>query len=318
MNLLIVGAGGIGAVHARHAMRLDGCTVGIYDPEAAKAHGLAATVGATAFDTEADAMKFADAAVVAVPSHLHQVVATGYLEAGKAVMIEKPLCRTNEQANELIKVAEGKVCAVAQVVRFFPEHESIHKVVKSGKIGRPASARMRRCGGLPKNYDGWFKDEDKSGGILVDLAVHDFDWLRWTFGEIEQVFACRARAGRPDLRGDYALVTLKTKSGVLCHVETSWLESSFRASVEVAGSEGAVEWDSRTSPTFRFEADGNTAAMSPNDATVDPFYRQLVAFKDLVDGKPSPIATIEDGAAALRIALAAFESSNTGKPVNLA
>src|SRR5688572_21354255 len=110
---------------------------------------------------------------------------------------------------------------------------------------------MRRGGGQPKGEGMWFRDYERSGGVLLDLAVHDFDWLRWTLGEISQVYS-RSLGITRGSGPDYALTTLSFASGAVAHVESTWMDpSGFRVAVEVAGSEGIIEYDSRLTPSLR-------------------------------------------------------------------
>ncbi len=84
-------------------------------------------------------------------------------------------------------------------------------------------------------------DHQRSGGVLVDLAIHDFDWLRWTFGEVVSV-SSRSVASKSMKGPDYALTVLKHESGTVSHVETTWMDpAGFSTSFEVAGSYGDSE-----------------------------------------------------------------------------
>ena len=314
MNLVIVGAGGIGAVHARHAVRLTGVTTYIVDTDPSKARDLAQRLGAAAISID-EAHGVADAAVVCVPTDFHATVARSFLERGKPVLIEKPLCRTVAEADSLELWAN--LIAVGQVVRFFSDHNQVHEAVARGDVGKPAAARLRRSGGKPRNWSGWFSDFDRSGGTLLDLAIHDFDWLRWTIGDVESVFACSAQGSDRSIDGDFALATLMMKSGAVCHVETSWMDTSFRTSIEVSGPKGCIEVDSRVNPTVRIEVPGAAQGFSPMSANDDPYARQLREFVKFACGQASQIATYHDGREALRISLAADESALSGQTIHL-
>lgn len=310
MNLVIVGAGGIGTVHARHAKKLPGITTWVTDKDQEKAGSLGCPTLAAD-----EAVEKADAAVICVPTDLHVEVALPFLKAGKPVLIEKPICRTVEETQRLSEYSD-KV-AVGQVVRFFADHRHVHDVIVKGEIGKPAAARLRRSGGKPRNWNGWFADFERSGGTLLDLAIHDFDWIRWTLGEVESVFACSAKANDVELDGDFALATLKMRSGAVCHVETSWMDTAFRTSIEVSGPLGCVEVDSRLNPTVRFDIPGTVQTSSPLAPTDDPYARQLREFVKFCNAEPTDIATFRDGCEALRISLAAVESARSGRTIRL-
>lgn len=316
MNVAIVGAGGIGAVHARHAARVPGVTLFVFDVDASKATGLAARHGAKVLSSLDEGVRECDAAVVGVPTDCHAEVASPWLKAGKAVLVEKPIARTLNEAEGLVQ-AGGRL-AVGQVVRFFCDHKQVHDAVMTGTVGKPATARLRRSGGKPRNWNGWFSDLSRSGGVILDLAVHDLDWLRWTMGEVESVFACSAKANDPELDGDFALTTLKMKEGAVCHSEASWMDSTFRTSIEVSGPKGCIEVDSRINPSFRLDLPGAPPqTFSPMAAADDPYFLQMRAFLSFARGEASDVATGLDGLAALKIALAALQSAQTGETVHL-
>src|SRR5204863_4959008 len=130
-----------------------------------------------------------------------------------------------------------------QVVRFFAEYATGNRLVKEGKVGKPAAARTRRGGLAPMGSHGWFQDYQRSGGVLLDLAVHDFDWLRWTLGEVKHLYS-RSVGVATDGGPDYALTVLTFESGAVAHVESTWMDpSGFRTAFEVCGSEGMIQFD---------------------------------------------------------------------------
>ncbi|MDQ2798411.1 MAG: Gfo/Idh/MocA family oxidoreductase, partial [Armatimonadota bacterium] len=179
--------------------------------------------------------------------------------------------------------------------------------------------------GLPRADDpnSWYADPAQSGGVVLDLIIHDFDWLRWTFGPVERVFA-KGLYGKPNYVGqmDYALVTLRFVSGAMAHVTGSWAHpSGFRTTLEIAGDSGLIEHDSAASVPLtvarKGSSGGKAVSESPLAADQNPFFLQLSAFvRALRDGVPPPV-TVYDAREAARIALAALESIETGKAVPL-
>jgi predicted dehydrogenase len=223
-----------------------------------------------------------------------------------------------DDASKLVNTAREKGLPLmpGHVVRFFPEFRKGHDLVEQGAVGNPAAARLRRGGGMPKGENLWFADHAQSGGVLLDLAIHDFDWLRWTLGDVKRVFANSVGA-RTGSGPDYALTTLQFDSGAVAHVEATWMDpSGFRVAYEVCGSAGMIEYDSRLTPTVRTAIEGSaTATESPLGGSDDPYYRQLSAFVESIqDGKEPPITGF-DGLMALAISEAAMESSKTGRAV---
>jgi predicted dehydrogenase len=154
--------------------------------------------------------------------------------------------------------------------------------------------------------------------VLLDLAVHDFDWLLWSLGPAVRVVACSARIGpgaRPGT-GDHALTVVQFESGAVAHVESTWLDpGGFRVVVDVAGSQGLLQFDSRDNPSLRVSlATGTRAENNYSDAD-DPYFRQGSAFLEAVlTGSAFPVSAME-GLAAVAVAEAAVRSAESGTPV---
>ncbi|MCH8979805.1 MAG: Gfo/Idh/MocA family oxidoreductase [Armatimonadetes bacterium] len=324
MRVGVVGVGGMGTVHARKYALMHDVEMFAYDTNADKLDAYCSQFGAKACATLSDLLSKADAVDVCTPTDAHRDVAMEAIAAGKPTLVEKPMARTVEQCAELIDAAKkaGVLLMPGQVVRFFPEFAAAHKAVQEGKVGKPAAVRTRRGGRSPKGSDLWFHDYERSGGILLDLAVHDFDWMLWTIGDIKSVFSRSVRLGRTiegaEFDGDYSLTTLEFVDGCVGHVETTWLDpTGFRATIEVCGSEGMLVYDSRQVATLRIHtADGSRqeSNLAPSD---DPFFSELRGFLDAVqNGTDAPVSP-EDGMKAVAVALAAIESAKTGKAITL-
>ena len=310
--------GGIGRVHARQYARMDGVELLVHDQDPERANALAEASGGTPVDSLEDLLKGSDAIDVCLPTPLHRETALKAIAAGRAVMVEKPIARTFDEGREIVEAAEsaGVPLMVGQVVRFFADFQRGHDLVKSGAVGTPAAARTRRGGRAPVGTGGWYGDIEQSGGVLLDLAIHDFDWLRWTLGEVSHLYS--RSVGLQDGHGpDYALTTLTFDSGAVAHVEATWMDpTGFRTTFEVAGSGGLVSHDSRDNAFLRTATtDGKVATdggLVPED---DPYFRELDGFVTaLANGTEVPVSGRE-GLAALAISLAAIESAKTGRVV---
>ncbi|MDX1932718.1 MAG: Gfo/Idh/MocA family oxidoreductase [Capsulimonadales bacterium] len=323
LRLGIVGAGHIGARHALHASRLpDTVVAAVADPHLEKADAIARPLGAVSY-ASADALLATevDAVIVAVPTHLHRTLSEQALAAGKHVLCEKPLALTTEDCDALIEAAEraNRTLAVGQVLRFFPEYEHARRRMESGAIGHPAAIRLRRAGRYPETP--WFADESQSGGLLLDLLIHEFDFLRWCFGPVTRVFA-RTLSERRLPRLDYALVTVRHANGVLAHVEGVWGEpGGTHTAFEIAGDAGLLTHDSHLTETLRTatwreDGTGKVVFSAPLMPTDDPYYRQLAAFVDRIRRNEPPSVSAQDARQAVAIARAARESARTGQPVS--
>lgn len=315
----------MGNTHANKYRQMPDVELAAFDVDPERLSAFCSKTGAELRDSLDHLIETSDIVDICLPTHLHLATAGHAIHAGKAVFVEKPMAGNVADCKQMIQAAEraGVLLMPGQVVRFFPEFVAGRRLVHSGSIGTPAAARTRRGGKAPVGAGGWFKDAEKSGGILLDLAVHDFDWLRWTLGEVKEVYS-RTLQIRPEWLnehqppevGDYALTTLTFASGCIAHVETTWLDpGGSRATFEVCGSEGMIEFDSRQAATLRTTtADGSRleAPLAPDD---DPYYLQLRSLVDAVRTRTQPPVSAWDGLAAVAIAEAAIESAKTGMVV---
>lgn len=325
-RVAVVGAGGMGGVHAGAYARMPGADlVAVCDIVMEKAEAMAERLSTRAFGSFEEMMKEVEVDVIDVctPTPVHLEIIKKAAAAGKNVCTEKPLARTTGQAMEAVRLCKdaGVTMFVAHVVRWFPEFRKINEMVKAGAVGDPAMVRTSRCGGPPGK---WFGDFKQSGGVVLDLIIHDFDWIRWTFGPVKKVYAKGLySAGLPN-GGDYALVTLRLANGTIAHVEGSWARiGGFETSVEVAGSTGLLSYNSGESVPLTVQLRGKdgmqTGQVIPESpVSVDPYYQELEHFLKCLDEGLTPDVTPDDGLEAVRIAEAALRSMSTGQPVMLA
>ncbi len=273
-------------------------------------------VGVPRATSLADLLDQVDIADVCLPTDLHAEFAAIALGAGKPTFLEKPIALTLAEAGGLHSRAltAGVPFAVGHVVRLFPEYQAAHRVVVDGQLGRPAAVRLRRAGSFPTGVQNWFRDPKRSGGVLMDLAIHDFDWLRWTFGEVQFLTSKLTRLPV----GEYALTTLTFRSGLVAHVESSWMEpAGFHTAFEVCGSDGMLEFDSRSSAPFKSVHASGTSFEHVYSPEVEPYRRQLARFLAAVESGGEVDVDAADAIASLKISLAAIESAETGDVVHL-
>lgn len=326
-RVALVGAGTMGSVHARHWNAVPGAElVGVLDPrtDAARAVGPPFTDWDMLL-----AQTRPDIVDVCTPTPHHREYVEKAAAAGKAIFVEKPMARSLADCDAMLAAVEkaGVPAMSGHVLRYFPEYAAAKKLVDAGAVGIPAAARTARMGGFPDLEDrpNWYADPDQSGGVVLDLILHDFDWLRWTFGPVTRVYA-KGIYNRAEFRGrlDYALVTLRFKSDAVAHVTGSWAHpGGFRTTLEVAGDKGLIEHDSaRSAPltvSLRAESGGGGVAVpeSPMASGEDPYYLEIAAFVSALENNQTPPVTFQDARNAAEIALAALSSIDTGKVVTL-
>lgn len=317
MRVGILGTGHMGTTHARQYAKMPGIETGYYDRQPERRDSIREKFAAQCCMSSAELIEWADVVDICLPTHLHVEYALKVIAMGKPIFLEKPLARTLADASTIVKAAaDANVpLMVGQVVRYFPEYRAAHDAIVGGRVGTPAAARLRRGGPTPQGHNLWFMDHALSGGVLLDLAIHDFDWLRWTLGEVEHVFA--KSLGSTSGRGpDYALTTLTFESGAVAHVESTWMDpGGFRTTFEVAGSEGLLQYDSRETPALRINTDELHRVETMQAPTDDPYYLELRGFLDAVESGAEPPVSGREGLNAMAISLAAIESAASGKLV---
>ncbi|HMN29651.1 MAG TPA: Gfo/Idh/MocA family oxidoreductase, partial [Caldilineaceae bacterium] len=213
---------------------------------------------------------------------------------------------------------------VAQVVRFFPQYAAAKAAIDEGQIGKPGVIRTIRAGAFPTGRP-FFADFELSGGVILDVGIHDIDFQRWCMGEVERVFARGLTfSGIPNR--DHALLTLRFANGGLGHIESGWASppGQWRTALEISGDAGIIEWDSQQdAPITQIMTtpggDGKqNSTHSPLAPASGPYYAELAHFLDCVSNGRPFLVTPQDALMAVKVALAAIESVGTGRPVKLA
>ncbi len=328
VGLAIVGAGLMGSQHARSAMACrDIELVGVHAAAADQATALAARHGIRRFDTLEDVLAddAVEAVLVATPTSTHDEVAAAVLASGRHAFVEKPVTRTLDDALLLRRVArsQDRVLGVGHVIRYFPEYRALREAIERGDVGTPAVATFgRRCQQPDWAPDRWHTDMARSGGVAVDMLVHDVDLVRWYFGEPTHVYARVVGSDRYEGL-DYALATLTLPDGgPICHLHGSWAEpDGFSQSAEVCGSGGMLSYDSRGRAELEHALHGSsddaTALPPPPLGPNDPFGRQLSDFARAIRTGSQLPGDIDWAIGSLRIALAMLESSERRDVVEL-
>jgi predicted dehydrogenase len=325
----LVGAGGIAYAHMPGLLRLGSVVVYAQDgaPELAAAFASAASAAGTSItvvDSLDELLAAVDLVDVVTPTFAHAEVVRAALAAGKDVVSEKPLARTDADAADLAERARaaGRQLYPAHVVRFFPAYVRLKEAVTTGLLGELAVLRFVRSGAFPTRTP-WFADRALSGGIVMDQMIHDIDIARWVAGEVVRVSAVSVRGGTDAEPVEAAHVLLTHASGAISHVAGIWgpQHLGFSTEYSVTGTLGSLSHSSRAEQDYVADLaapealDGFLPQVDPAD---DPYGTELQEFVAAFAGGTAPRVTAEDGVAAVRIANAALESLETGQPVDLA
>jgi predicted dehydrogenase len=325
LDVALIGAGGIARTHLPAWTAL-GARVRVYAPDD-RAPALAREFGATAVGSREEALAGASVVDVCAPTDTHREIVLAAVAAGAHVLCEKPLALRAADAQEMADAAEaaGVRLYPGHVVRFFPAYERLRAVVADGGAGRPAVARFTRTGRYP-TWSPWFSDPARSGGVLVDQMIHDYDIARWLFGDVVRVHAVqRGHLTAPAPEGAVATGTavLTHASGVITQVVGVWAPPAtpFRTTFHVAGTGGTVTHDSLAAPGLRVLGTGTGGVadgIPAGDFGESPYTTQIREFAAAFTVRgPEPRVSAADGVAAVRIAEAAAESARTGHAIEL-
>jgi len=263
-----------------------------------------------------------DAVSITLPTHLHADCSIKALSAGVNVMCEKPMSLKAKDCQRMIDAAErsGKILQIGHCVRFWPEYAKAKEIVDSGQYGRVIAATFQRLGTAPKwSADNWFLDEQRSGGMALDLHIHDTDYVQYLFGMPRAV--CSFGAKVPAEGGLAHIVTqylydddkVVTAEGGWAMAPAFGFEMSFNIVLEKA----TLVYDLTRKPMFRVcPAEG--AAFTPQVEAGDGWCLQIVHFAKAVRGeKVKPITTLAESMNSVKIVAAEKESANKGKKVTI-
>lgn len=325
MRVGIVGAGTMGEVHAAAWRATDAELVGCTAAHQAQTEALARRYNLLTYSDYAELLRNVEIADICTPTPLHKPMVLQAAKAGKHVICEKPVALTVEDAQTMIRACDeaGVRFFVGMVLRFFPQYRLAQELVAKGEIGKLRVLRLKRVAYVPqKSADNWYIDETRSGGMVVDLMIHDFDYARWLAGEVKCVYARRSRAGEG--AAEYAQTVIRFTNGAIALVEGGWAypPGVFRTAVDLSGADGLIEWSSdQPAPVHILRSPGQGEAASVglplSGLSEDPYTTEIRHAWNAIKSGSRFEVTPDDALQSLRIALAARESLATGSPVYL-
>lgn len=326
LDIGVVGAGTMARVHIEAFCRMDGVrVVGIVARRSEENEALARQTGARLFGDLDELLEATGASVIDVcsPTFTHRSYVEAAAFAGRHVICEKPLARTLADARAMVRVCEaaGVHLLVAHVLRFFPDYKLARDIVQSGGLGSVSLAKARRVTSFPETKGGWYRQRDKSGTVMVDLLIHDIDFLLWCFGDVARVYAQDLGYGVAGL--EHASISLSFATGVVAHVEGTWGHpAGFRTELEIVGNDRTLHIDSAAAAPLRTASRSGTqggqgVAVPENPLRTDPYQAQLTHFVACLRGVDTPRITALEACRALEVSLAALESAETGRAFEL-
>lgn len=316
----IIGLGFMGGMHLKNwARRSDAKLVAVCDKRPLHATQVNEVIGES--DAPADcsdivhytdpvtmlATASLDAVSITLPTHLHQDVTTQALAHGVHVLCEKPMALTVEECDTMIAAAEaaGKTLMIGHCVRFWPAYAWARQAVTDGRYGALRAANFERLSARPAWSEGdWLSDEIKSGGIALDLHVHDLDFIQYLLGKPDQLKAhtttfpdgvtghIRTHVSYPDL-------------DAVISATASWMmppSFGFGMGFTILLEQAALIFDSRAdTPFVVYPADGD--AVVPVLEAEDGYSREIDYFVELIrTGLPNTVIPSPEARESVRMA----------------
>jgi predicted dehydrogenase len=321
----LIGMGGIQYAHSFAFDGSDASVVAVCDVVEAKAKERAATFGARVYTRVEDLVNDpdVDAVDITLPHSAHYAACKAALEAGKHVLVEKPMVPTYREARELIDLAREKNVkfTVAENTRFVAAYVEAARLLAAGELGEPRIIRTLIYGSEVRRLSDptlWKGRKDGTvGGAILDAGPHSFYLLKWLFGEVHEIQAVTAKLVPQSEVEDNAFVTGKLANGAIFSTDyTFTAEIPWGERLEIYGSKGSLIVDQIVNPPavhFRGGQDYNGMPLAiPYEPMRWKFDSIIAGVKDFIaavhDDRP-PTVDPEDGAYVIKVCERAYESA---------
>ncbi|MBQ7119325.1 MAG: Gfo/Idh/MocA family oxidoreductase [Oscillospiraceae bacterium] len=322
----LIGAGFMGGMHVNCYKALSDKVeiAAIADVREDAAKALAEGTGAVVYTSADELLRHPDLDFVDIclPTYLHAEFTIKAMESGLNVFVEKPLCRTSEEAAKIVETQKktGKIAQVGQVIRFWDEYVWLKEVTESGKYGKIKTATFKRFSSYPDwAAENWLHCFEKSGGMALDLHVHDIDFARYLMGEPKEVRA----SGLNDASGlsEY-ITTTYLYDGAIATCEGTWnypKEFGLTMAYVVEFEKATAVFNSGTGKFCVYPKDGGVenvvldksfegdSDIGGNISSLGGYYNELEYFtRRLADPTLSDIASLSEGARSVELALEGY------------
>jgi predicted dehydrogenase len=330
LTVAVIGVGSMGRNHARVYSELpEACLAGVADNDSETAKRVGQAFGVPGYQNYHQMLEAQHPQVVtiAVPTAFHEEVALAAMESGADILVEKPIAATLDEGERLIRRARelNRQLMVGHIVRFNPAIQALKHKLEKGELGRIYQIISRRAGPFPARI--------RDVGVVIDLAPHDLDLMRFLTGlNPLRVFAETQQRIHTD-HEDLLLGLLRFPDDVSGLLEINWLTPTKVREVLVLGERGLLRVDDLTQDLYFYEnaqtsslpwsSLQNIKGVSEGSMTrfalqrYEPLKAELQAFlRAIREGGLMPVSG-EDGLAALRLALALVKSGQTHQIVSM-
>lgn len=294
----------MGRMHGNVYRSLDGATlVAAADTNAQNLAAYACDFSVRPYASLEDMLAQEDLDVVDIclPTDLHRWATELAASSGHHVFCEKPMALTLEDADAMIASAEsaGVTLMIGHCIRFWPEYALLKKLTDDGSLGKLLSITLTRYGQFPHwSTDNWLADEQRAGGGVLDMHIHDTDFIHYLLGEPDSIHAW----GTVDERGPGHVFTTMTFGKTIAHLEGGWnlpTHAPFKMAFRAIFERGAVIMDAGPMTIYRPGQDPEVpefpkmeAQGGGNISDLGGYYHEIAYFVDCVtNGKPLETVT---------------------------
>jgi len=313
MKVAVIGTGSMGRNHARVYSEMEGAELAaVSDVDQKTGKPVAEAHGCRYYRDYAEMLEKEkpEAVSVCVPTALHHRVAKDVISRGVCLLVEKPIAKTVQEAEELVSLARkaGVRLAVGHIERFNPAVQMLKSVIDRGELGDITSILARRVGLFPPRI--------KDANVIIDIGVHDIDVFNYLLGkEPSGIFSCAGKALIDD-REDYADIFLKY-NGTNGIIQVNWITPVKIRVLNVTGTKGYAELNYITQELVIYESNYKKTYDEFGDFVIsfgepkkrripiekqEPLKLELMDFIAAVREKKDPLVTGEDGLKVLKIA----------------
>jgi predicted dehydrogenase len=280
-----------------------------------------------------------DAVIVANPTALHLDVAIPAAEAGCNILLEKPVSNSLDRLDVLQKAAEksGSKILVGFQFRYHPTLNKARELIQAGALGQVLTVHAHWGEYLPQwhpweDYRQSYAARADLGGGVIRTLTHALDYLRFMLGDVESLWSFNGHLSPLEMNvEDVAEIGLKFAGGAVGGLHLNYVQRPARHQLEIVGTDGTLRWDNadgilhyyKMTAPFGSYSDQPPAPVYETYAPPEGFERnqlflaQTRHFVEIASGKSEPLCTLEDGARALSLALAARESQESGRVIHL-
>lgn len=316
LRIGLVGCGFMGKMHGNVYNLLDNAKlVAVSDHRPEKLAAYAQDLGCEAV-AHYDALLSRDdidAIDICLPTFLHKDATIKAAQAGKHIMCEKPMALTVAEAEAMIEAVEraGVRLMIGHCIRFWPEYALLKQIVDDGRLGKLLSINLTRFGEFPSwSSENWLADESKAGGGVLDMHIHDTDYILYLLGEPSSMVSF----GSVDERGTSHAFTTLQYPGCVAHLEGGWNlppKTPFKMAFRAIFERGAVIMDGGPMTIYEVGKDPVVpefpkmeAAGGGNISDLGGYYVELKYFVDRVlSGEPFEVVTPQTSRRSLELTL---------------